>query len=439
MPLQDVSGASSRLRPVQARSFLRAPPLQAWLLPVLGPSGPSLCLSVDPPDPACGLIVASPQPSSCLWQPVFTGPASLESPQPPQPQLLPADCFRRPRSWLPASWLHPQAQRLPHTGQLRLSLARSFSSGVSASVLPTSGLDRPCYHLTLAPLDPALDSPQPPQHQLLLADGFPTPRSCLPACILPASTGPASPSQWLIGAQRFPQSGSLEPSVPLTVAHWSPVLSLQWLIGAQCFPHSGPLGPSSCLWQTSGPSSHLTLALSLGSGAPSQGIPEPSSPITDSPGPAPASRRPVQAQSFLSRPGLPRPSFCLCQAHTGPSLHLSVDPPGPACGITVASAQAQLLLLWQPVSTDPAPSLFVVPWGQADASRWPSWAQHWPADILSAQNVFSCGMKLNLDYLLEMLWEYLALTCIYTRKRGQRPDFTDAIILQKGASVEHVT
>uniref|UniRef100_A0A9L0S822 Developmentally regulated GTP binding protein 2 n=1 Tax=Equus caballus TaxID=9796 RepID=A0A9L0S822_HORSE len=33
--------------------------------------------------------------------------------------------------------------------------------------------------------------------------------------------------------------------------------------------------------------------------------------------------------------------------------------------------------------------------------------------------VISCGMKLNLDYLLEMLWEYLALTCIYTKKRGQ--------------------
>ncbi|XP_057572218.1 developmentally-regulated GTP-binding protein 2 isoform X2 [Hippopotamus amphibius kiboko] len=52
--------------------------------------------------------------------------------------------------------------------------------------------------------------------------------------------------------------------------------------------------------------------------------------------------------------------------------------------------------------------------------------------------VISCGMRLNLDYLLEMLWEYLALTCIYTKKRGQRPDFTDAIILRKGASVEHV-
>lgn len=30
----------------------------------------------------------------------------------------------------------------------------------------------------------------------------------------------------------------------------------------------------------------------------------------------------------------------------------------------------------------------------------------------------SCGMKLNLDYLLEQLWEYLALNCLYTKKRG---------------------
>ncbi|RVE69270.1 hypothetical protein OJAV_G00076080 [Oryzias javanicus] len=52
--------------------------------------------------------------------------------------------------------------------------------------------------------------------------------------------------------------------------------------------------------------------------------------------------------------------------------------------------------------------------------------------------VISCGMKLNLDYLLEMLWEYLALICIYTKKRGERPDFNDAIIMRRGASVEHV-
>ncbi|KAL7378757.1 hypothetical protein ABVT39_018134 [Epinephelus coioides] len=56
--------------------------------------------------------------------------------------------------------------------------------------------------------------------------------------------------------------------------------------------------------------------------------------------------------------------------------------------------------------------------------------------------VISCGMKLNLDYLLEMLWEYLALICtlicIYTKKRGERPDFSDAIIMRRAATVEHV-
>lgn len=36
--------------------------------------------------------------------------------------------------------------------------------------------------------------------------------------------------------------------------------------------------------------------------------------------------------------------------------------------------------------------------------------------------VISCGMKLNLDYLLEVLWEYLALTCIYTKKRGRESE-----------------
>lgn len=71
-------------------------------------------------------------------------------------------------------------------------------------------------------------------------------------------------------------------------------------------------------------------------------------------------------------------------------------------------------------------------------------------------------MKLNLDYLLETLWDYLSLICIYTKKRGgnnkntfwylhlsilfflwiilffsERPDFNDAIIMRRGASVEH--
>lgn len=40
--------------------------------------------------------------------------------------------------------------------------------------------------------------------------------------------------------------------------------------------------------------------------------------------------------------------------------------------------------------------------------------------ILSFYDVFfsSCNMKLNLDYLLETVWEYLALVRVYTKKRG---------------------
>lgn len=52
--------------------------------------------------------------------------------------------------------------------------------------------------------------------------------------------------------------------------------------------------------------------------------------------------------------------------------------------------------------------------------------------------VVSCNMKLNLDYLLETLWEYLAFIRVYTKKPGQPPDFNDCLILRRGVSVEHV-
>ncbi|GFT46481.1 developmentally-regulated GTP-binding protein 2 [Nephila pilipes] len=52
--------------------------------------------------------------------------------------------------------------------------------------------------------------------------------------------------------------------------------------------------------------------------------------------------------------------------------------------------------------------------------------------------VVSCNMKLNLDYLLEMLWEYLALIRVYTKKRGEPPDFEGGLILRRGSSIEHV-
>ncbi|KAK2161155.1 hypothetical protein LSH36_120g01023 [Paralvinella palmiformis] len=52
--------------------------------------------------------------------------------------------------------------------------------------------------------------------------------------------------------------------------------------------------------------------------------------------------------------------------------------------------------------------------------------------------VVSCNMRLNLEYLLEVLWEYLALVRVYTKKRGERPDFEGGLILRRGCTVEHV-
>ncbi|KAL3260483.1 hypothetical protein MRX96_046293 [Rhipicephalus microplus] len=52
--------------------------------------------------------------------------------------------------------------------------------------------------------------------------------------------------------------------------------------------------------------------------------------------------------------------------------------------------------------------------------------------------VVSCNMKLNLDYFLERLWDYLALIRVYTKKRGSPPDFDGGLILRRNATVEHV-
>jgi len=51
--------------------------------------------------------------------------------------------------------------------------------------------------------------------------------------------------------------------------------------------------------------------------------------------------------------------------------------------------------------------------------------------------VISCEMKLNLDYLLECLWEHLNLIRVYTKKPGQPPDFSDGIIMRNGVTVKH--
>lgn len=52
--------------------------------------------------------------------------------------------------------------------------------------------------------------------------------------------------------------------------------------------------------------------------------------------------------------------------------------------------------------------------------------------------VISCELKLNLDYLVENLWDHLNLIRVYTKKPGCPPDFEDSIILRNGVSVKHV-
>lgn len=42
----------------------------------------------------------------------------------------------------------------------------------------------------------------------------------------------------------------------------------------------------------------------------------------------------------------------------------------------------------------------------------------------------------SLDYLIDRIWEELALVKIYTKKRGAHPDLSDPICLRKGATIE---
>jgi len=52
--------------------------------------------------------------------------------------------------------------------------------------------------------------------------------------------------------------------------------------------------------------------------------------------------------------------------------------------------------------------------------------------------VVSCEMNLNLDYLIERLWEALGLLRIYTKKRGEYPDFERGVIMRFGSTIVHV-
>ncbi|KDQ54859.1 hypothetical protein JAAARDRAFT_160114 [Jaapia argillacea MUCL 33604] len=52
--------------------------------------------------------------------------------------------------------------------------------------------------------------------------------------------------------------------------------------------------------------------------------------------------------------------------------------------------------------------------------------------------VISCELGLNLDYLIERIWEKLGMVRIYTKKRGAHPDLADPVCMRKGATIEDV-
>jgi uncharacterized protein len=47
-------------------------------------------------------------------------------------------------------------------------------------------------------------------------------------------------------------------------------------------------------------------------------------------------------------------------------------------------------------------------------------------------------MKLNIDFMLESIWRLLNLIRIYTKKRGEKPDFETGLIIRSGATVDYV-
>ena len=53
--------------------------------------------------------------------------------------------------------------------------------------------------------------------------------------------------------------------------------------------------------------------------------------------------------------------------------------------------------------------------------------------------LFKVQMQLNLDRLLEMMWSYMGLIRIYTKKRGVAPDLVEPVVLstqREGVNVQ---
>lgn len=49
--------------------------------------------------------------------------------------------------------------------------------------------------------------------------------------------------------------------------------------------------------------------------------------------------------------------------------------------------------------------------------------------------VISCEWELNLDYLRERIWESLELMRVYTKRKGEGPDFSEPVIMRSGSTM----
>ena len=49
--------------------------------------------------------------------------------------------------------------------------------------------------------------------------------------------------------------------------------------------------------------------------------------------------------------------------------------------------------------------------------------------------VLSVHLSLNIDYVLDKIWEYLDFVRVYTKRRGERPSFKEPLIMPRGSTV----
>ncbi|KAJ9075114.1 Ribosome-interacting GTPase 2 [Entomophthora muscae] len=52
--------------------------------------------------------------------------------------------------------------------------------------------------------------------------------------------------------------------------------------------------------------------------------------------------------------------------------------------------------------------------------------------------VISCSADLNLDGLIKSIWYHLDLLMLYTKRRGEQPEFAEGLIVRQNSTIEHI-